>query len=521
MTKRYSRMQAFYRYTSFFAFAMVAAGAPSCTTDFSEINTNPSAVTANLVNVNNLLTRVQKEAIFDSYDAGYITEFAGYYSNPATATLSARDWADPFTEFYRTYLINISEVIRLSRDKPESAGKNAIARIMKAWIFHQLTDLYGDVPYFEAALDVNQVINYPAYDRQEDIYKDLLKELKEAEHQLSILENQVSFGPSDLIYQGNTDKWRRFANSLRLRLAVRARFAAPDLASGHIQDVIGKPLISGNEFNAALMTEGEAASNTENRNPMYNSYLSNTVPKYATNTMADNLILRNDPRLPVYLTAAPKPQNGKRWKGRPLALDLDQEDTDESYRQEELASLGALFHAAGYQIKLLTAAEVSFLRAEAALAGLTTESAAEMLEKGIRQAMEMYAIPSALTENYLLSRTKAFNTFEPEQKLEEIIVQKWIAGYYQSREAWAEYRRTGYPVIWVGKAVGDTEGQIPRRLTYPSGEYLRNGKRAEESAARLEKGDVFMSRIWWDKRPGLPFRHPRQGMFPPELASME
>ena len=504
-----------------FALALWVIGAVSCTGDFEDINTNPSLVTANLVNVNNLLTRVQKEALFDSYEFGYVSEFAGYYANPATATLSARDWTDPFNEFYRTYIINISEVIRLTQDKPEFSNKNAIGRIMKAWIFHQLTDLYGDVPYFESALDVNKVVNYPAYDRQEDIYKDLLKELKEAEQQLSTESNQVSYGASDLLYQGDVAKWKRFANSLRLRLAIRARFASPQLAAEHVRDVIGKPLITENAHNAALLTEGAGASNVDNRNPMYNSYLNSTVPKYATNTVTDNLVLRNDPRLTRYVTPAVAPQNGRQWKGRPLALNLDLEETTETYRQEEVATLGALFHAPQYKIKILTAAEVSFLRAEAALEGITSESVEEMVKTGIRQAMGMYDVSAMETDTYIASRMEAFATYSSERQLEEIIVQKWLAGYYQSKEAWAEYRRTGYPLIWVGKAVGDTEGKIPRRLTYPTAEYLRNGKSVEEAAARLNKGDLFMSRMWWDARPGLPFSHPRQGMFPPELTSID
>jgi hypothetical protein len=486
----------------------------SCTEDFEQINTNPSLVTKDVVNVNNLLARVQKESIFDCYEYGYITEFSGYHSNPATVPLSNRDWSEPFNEFYKTFIINTSEIIRLTKDKPALSNKNAIGRIMKVWLFHQLTDMYGDLPYSEAALDVNEVVNYPKYDKQEDIYKDMLKELKEASAQLSNDASQVSYGASDLMYRGDVESWRRFANSLRLRLAIRTRFANPALANEHITDVIAKPLITLNTQNAALTTEGATASNIDNRNPAYNRYQGNTVPLYTTYTVTDNLLSRNDPRLPIFVVPATVPDSGALWRGRLFAMDADLDGAGIGFRQEQVASMGTLFFAAQYQIKLLTAPEVSFLRAEAALAGITNESAEDMWKNGIKLSMEMYGVTADQINPYLLAQGALFTAGSDEKKLEEIITQKWLANYFQSKESWAEYRRTGYPLIWVGQQKGDTGRKIPRRLTYPTGEYLRNDMSAEEAAGRLSGGDTFMSRVWWDARAGLPFDHPLQGTFP-------
>jgi hypothetical protein len=495
-------------------FTLILVG--SCTSDFEEINTNPALVTADLVNVNNLLARVQKESVFDYYEYGYITEFAGYYSNPATVPLSNRNWTDPFNEFYRSFVINTSEIIRLTHDKPLLQNKNAIGRIMKVWIFQQLTDLYGDLPYFESALNVKDVVNYPRYDKQEDIYKDLLKELKEAEMQLSSDPQQVSFGASDLIFKGDVESWRRFANSLRLRLAIRVRFADPVLAKTHISEVIAKPMITLNAQNASLTTEGQAASNIDNRNPIFNRYAGTTVPLYVSNTVTETLLARSDPRLPIFVLPATEPEGGDLWRGRPLAMDSDLEGGDISFRQEQVASLGSIFHAAQYQIKIMTASEVSFLRAEAALAGMTTESAEEAWKEGIKASMQLYGVAADKADLYIAEQDKVFEVAGAEKKLEEIIVQKWIGNYFQSKESWAEYRRTGYPLIWVGKQKGDTGGKIPRRLTYPMEEYLRNEKSASEASARLQGGDTFMARVWWDAKPGLPLDHPKQDSFPIE-----
>lgn len=498
----------------------------SCTGDFEEINTNPSTVTVDVINPNNLLAYVQKTSVFDSYESGYICEFSGYYGNPATSPLANRDWADPFSTFYKKYLVNIAEVIRLTQDEAELINKNAIARIWKVWLFHQLTDTYGDIPYYQAALAVDEVVNYPYYDSQEEIYRNMLSELEEAEAALSDASDIVSFGEADLIYQGDAESWRRFANSLRFRLAMRVRFADPELAEEHIKDVITKPLISENSQNACLETEGASASDTDNRNPLYNRYLNNTIPLYTTNTITDNLLLRNDPRLEIYVSPATDPDENAQWRGRPFAVDVDLEGDDPDgvswaskgmYDQEKVATLGELFHAAQYKIQILSAAEVSFLKAEAALAGFTGESVAGQWESGIRLAMEMYNISTDRVQTYLDEQLAEFATENAEGKLEEIIVQKWLANYYQAKESWAEYRRTGYPLIWVGKQQGDTEGKIPRRLTYPSSEFLKNSDNVNEAAARIEGGDEFMSRFWWDAREGLPFDHPNQGKFPPEL----
>ncbi len=498
----------------FLLFMLCSLSLTCCTEDFEQINTNPALVTQDVVNVNNLLARVQKESVFDYYEYGYLTEFSGYCGNPATVPLSNRDWSEPFNEFFRSFIINTSEIVRLTQDKPLLSNKNAIGRIMKVWLFHQLTDMYGDVPYSEAALNVNDVINYPKYDKQEDIYKDMLKELKEASAQLSDDASQLSYGASDLIYKGDIESWRRFANSLRLRLAIRTRFADPALAREHITDVISMPLITLNVQNAALTTEGATASDINNRNPAYNRYQGTTVPLYTTYTVTDNLLSRNDPRLPIFVLPAPEPENGALWRGRFFAMDADLDGPTVSFRQEQVASLGTLFFAAQYQIKLLTASEVSFLRAEAALAGITSESAEDLWKNGIQLSMEMYGVAAEKTELYLLEQGKLFAAAGDEQKLEEIIVQKWLGNYYQSKESWAEYRRTGYPLIWVGQQKGDTDRKVPRRLTYPTGEYLRNEKSAKEAATRLTGGDTFMSRIWWDAKPGLPFAHPLQDTFP-------
>src|SRR5690606_337774 len=170
-------------------------------------------------------------------------------------------------------------------------------------------------------------------------------------------------------------------------------------------------------------------------------------------------------RLEIYLLPAPEPMNGDLYRGRPLAVDLEMEgDWAESgyYAEEHVSRLGEYFIKAAYKIIVMNAAEVSFLRAEAALASLTSGDKEDLYRNGIRLSMEYYNIDDSEIDSYLATEEGSLSGMEEEQ-LEKIIVQKWIANYYQGNESWAEYRRTGYPLIWIGKQIGDTNQKIPRR----------------------------------------------------------
>ena len=224
----------------------------ACTSDFDAINTDPTLLTKEKIQPKTIFTNVLKSSIFESYNSGTIGEFSGYFANQASGNIfSNADYTSPFN-YYRDYIINISEVMRLTANDPQKNDQNAMARIWKVWLYHWVTDAYGDIPYFEAAQGVENVINQPKYDTQEEIYTDMLKELKEAAAQLGAQGDQLSFGNADILYQGNVENWKKFANSLRFRLAIRARFASPTLASEHISDVINSPLIDENSENASL-----------------------------------------------------------------------------------------------------------------------------------------------------------------------------------------------------------------------------------------------------------------------------
>ncbi|MBW7840915.1 MAG: SusD/RagB family nutrient-binding outer membrane lipoprotein, partial [Chitinophagaceae bacterium] len=433
------------------------------------MNTSPVMVTKDVMKPSMLFTAVLKQSIFASYENTVFKEYSNYFASGSSGIIFQNtDWTTPFSE-YQGNLINISEVVRLTADNPELKHQHAMARIWKVWLFQQLTDAYGDLPYSEALLDVEDVINQPEYDTQEDIYKGMLNELKEASTELSDNSEQLSFGEADILFNGNVDNWKRFANSLRLRLAIRVRYADQTLAQQHISEVISSPLIDDNALNAALTTINGVDIN--NRNPLYNDYINSTgYPVWVGFTVTQELLKRNDPRLPVF---ADLPSNDMtEYRGRPVGVEGTQ---NPRYSLDSAARLPMFFREAVYSIMVMNAAEVYLLRAEAALAGLSGEDAEQMFRKGITESMKQYGIADAKVNNYMASPAASIAAGTEEEKLENIIVQKYLAINHQSTEAWAEFRRTGYPVMWTGSMQGSTNGNIPRRLTYPQSEYSRNG----------------------------------------------
>jgi hypothetical protein len=430
---------------------MVIFMVSACTKDFEELNTSPTLLTEDKIQTPVLFTNVLKHSIFSSYEdtRGRLGEYSQYYASQASGNLfTVTDYASPFN-WYRSYIINLNEIIRLTKDDPLRADQYNMTRIWKSWVFHMMTDAYGDIPYFEAALSFENVVMQAAYNTQEEIYKDMLNELKDAAEKLGDQSNQLSFGNADILFQGDVESWKKFANSLRLRLAIRARFADANLAAEHITDALNKPLIVENSENAFLSTaEPTPTENSANVNMVYNYYLTNQTPFFVGFAITDVMIPNEDPRMPIFFTPSSDGQNS--YRGRPIQLAQEQK---EPYGQEMVASVGPLLMADTYDIIVFNAAETYFLRAEAAFANLTGENAQELYTKGIEKSMEQYGVEQSEVEEFL-SKEGVVYTGTEEELFEKIVTQKYISMFFQGHQGWAEHRRTGYPKIWLGNEVG-------------------------------------------------------------------
>lgn len=503
--------------TAFVVIVMLLCNA--CTKKFEQINTPPFLITADVIPPGMVFTNVLKNSIYSDWSGDIFWEYANYYVNGASGTIfQTRDWSSPWDD-YTNNLTNIAAVVRLTAKDTAMVNENSMARIWKVWLYQRMTDAYGDIPYFQATLSPDSVINQPKYDTQRDIYVDMLGELKDAVSKLNAV-HSVSFGSADILYKGNVDMWARFGNSLRLRLAIRVSYVDAELAKTNITDALSKPLIEDNSFNAKLTTlAGDAY--TGNQNHWYLDTINNSYVNLATIglTVTQELLKRNDPRLPIYCT----PSATGQYRGVPMTN--PGVDIVNRYTYDSIAHFGRIFYNQSYPIMVMNAAEVYFIRAEAALRGLSTEDAGQLYKTGISASLMQWNVDATVAANYLATPAGTLSGGTMEGDLESIAVQKYLAIIFQAREAWAEFRRTGYPKIWTGIDLGSTNGEIPRRVTYPLSEDNLNKANKNAAVSLLTNhigtpvsgNDDMMSRIWWDTKPGLPFHQAKQGVYPPEI----
>lgn len=483
----------------------------ACTDNFSSLNTDPALVTEDIINPDMLFTQSQKNSVFNSItEGGRIKEYAGMHAASGSGNiLTQGNHNNPFNNYYRNFVSPLAESIRLMEGDPVKANKLAIARIWRAWLFSQITDIYGDIPYTKAAQDIESEVVQPAYDSQEFIYRDLLSELKEAVEQLEETNQRESFGGQDILYNGDLAMWERFGNSLRLRLALRVHFADRELAEEHISEVVNEPLIEDNSMNASVTTEPADAPQTANRNPIYNfasASQANSSRLRCSFTTTDVLGNLNDPRLPIYCEPIASDTVNTVYRGRPINMEAEESTT---YTNETTSGLGEYFKESVYTINVITAAEVAFNKAEAYLYNLASGDPEQLYEEGINHSLSYYEIPQNEIDAYKSSDGVVYGGSE-EENLEKIITQKWIALYQNHIEAWTEIRRTGYPAILLGSSSGETGGYLPRRFTYGESEYNLNFSNVVEAGDRMGE-DEYMTRFWWDAKSGvLDIRHPFQ-----------
>ncbi len=504
-------MKSIYNLAAVLAISALLCVMPSCTKNFEKINTDPSTVTQDMVKVDALLTQVMKNSVFGGL-GGNVAEWMNYITpGDGGYPFLVRDFSGLFDGHYKGYLNNMEEVIRLTNGVDKLSNKNAIAKIFRVWLWQTLTDTYGDIPFTQATQGVQNVILQPKYDTQESIYTQLFDDLKNATAQLSSDPSKDNYGSTDLIFGGDVDSWKRFANSLRLRMAVRVSYVNKALAQSNINDVIGGLIVSDDQSAKLLSTDFNVDPNMDNWNPFVIDSVQNYINGYAIGfTPVELMATNNDPRVGIYFNKNPMIASG--WRGRPISISGAE---SLRYSNDSLSQAGNFFRASRFRFNVISAAEVYFLRAEAALEGLSGENAQQMYAAGIQQAMNMYNVDQVKINTFLAGPEGTLSG-STEQQLKQIIDQKYLAIMFQANEAWAEYRRTGYPLIWLGSAPTNTGGIIPRRMTYSATEYLLNEANVKEAASRFQGGDVLTARMWWDVKQGLPYPHPRQGIYPPE-----
>jgi hypothetical protein len=502
------------KYIAVLAFFLTAVTITSCTKDFEEINTDPEAsahIQPSFVftkalydgaknNLNLLLGTMQYTTSYNDV-AGFGSKYVSSQSQQSEGVFSA---------VYYQEINELELVINTVSPNPEQVNLLASARIWKAYCYSRITDLYGDVPYSEAVKGYTNANYTPVYDAQKDIYLNILKELEEAATSLNA--TGATFGAADLIYGGNTGKWKKFAYSLMLRLGMRMTKVDPALAETWVKKAIAGGVIT-DDTDIAKITYLNAGQDI-NKNPialkLYNDdYIkadgnSNTEGGKYQEPFITYLKNNKDPRLGilsvVYVNGAADTSAAVQ-KGMPATLSAKPSNFvtySEPNQKTVLLLSGAKL--------LFTTAETNFLLSEASIRGWYTGDASVLYESGIRSAMKQWAIiapgDGAITDlqiNTYIKYHKLDATGNFDAKMARIYTEFWLAVFPDAQEAFASYRRTGYPalvpVVYPGNATG---GKIFRRMLYPLSEQNLNRASLDAAIARQGPND-FLTRIWWDK----------------------
>jgi hypothetical protein len=395
----------------------------------------------------------------------------------------------------------------------------AVGMVGRAYTIQMMTDIWGDIPYSQALQgNAEDPITAPEYDTQEAIYMSILEDLETASGMLDPASR--SFGQADLLYGGDVTQWERFANSLRLRAAMRISDTAPEVVRPIVEALAGAPLIFDNADNARIMyVEGPPS-----QNPLYENAAvgGGTRDDHATsNTLINLLGQLNDPRIRVYAepAAVPDPSADFPWCGAAGEPACHVESGGQVYRgmrngvnAGDVPEPLGLWSRIGNRFRtepatpqeLMTAAEVRFLLAEAALKGWSVGASAQAhYEAGVRASFEQWSGPEAdlgpaAQEAYLAQPGVAWGTGDSNEEL--IGEQKWLALYNIPWEAYAEYRRTGFPDE-VMPAIDASISYVPGRIPYPDVEQSLNSANLSAAVQRQPTDGTYKGSVWWDPVP--------------------
>ena len=466
-----------------------------CDDGFEEMNQDPNNPT--FVPTSYLLAGAQTnlmEELFGLYNESFKLNLLGmrYMQHWSSTLYTDTDRyvtiEEDFTPVYFKGLRDLEEVIRLNTDE-ETVGEAsmsgpavnqiAVSRILKAYAYHNLTDIWGDIPYSEALLGSEN--SSPIYDTQEQIYNSLLTELDEAYTQIDEGAGAIE---GDLIYGGDMAKWKLFAQSLRLRLGMRLSEVDPAKAQTIVQDALTKGVFMSNADNA-LFNYNEQVPFV---NPWYNEFELETITLAVTNTMVDRLKELNDPRLPAF--AEPADALGE-YIGMPYGVNAA---VAGSIKNEEVSLPSDNVITPTFPAMLQTYTEVLFLQAEAAARGWAGGNAEQLYDAAITASMEQWGIAEADIAAYLAQPEIAYDAANFQKSIGD---QKWLALYMQGMESWAEWRRLDYPEL---QAAPDAAAgrDIPRRKGYPLTEITLNKTHYEEAIQR-QGPDLMSTRVWWDQ----------------------
>jgi hypothetical protein len=387
-----------------------------------------------------------------------------------------------FYSWYTGPLMDLQTVLNSTLDGNEGpvANQIAVAKILKSYFFWFLTDRWGDIPYSEALKGKDDFT--PKYDKQKDIYDSLFKLLDEAN--ASFVTGNIK---NDIMYNGDVTKWKKLGNTIHMLMALR--LSKVDAAKANT------------EFNKAL-TNGIMAANADNfayphlSDPTNENFWYTQMNRmgrlwYAVSKpMVDYMLPLNDPRLPVFAN--------KNAAGNYVGLDYGLPGST-TVVINNYSLLGDKLRLQNAPVYLVTYAEALFAKAEAAKLGWITggdATAKTNYESAIQNSILQWTGSTTGASTYI---GQAGVLYDPNNAIQQIATQRWVHLFLHGYEAWAEWRRTGFPLLVA--APGANGNKIPRREGYPVQERSNNGDNYNAAVAAFPYGgaDDLNARVWWDK----------------------
>ncbi len=492
-------------------------GAASCSS-FLDVNDDPNNVTK--VAVNQLLPSITVNVGYfgasDLLRVGgvFVQQFSGQgpvqghvaFKEYERYNVNDSDINNQWVAIFGTTLSDIAVLIKQATDEgsPHYAG---VAKLLKAFVYQVTVDTWGDVPYFNA-MQFGENLK-PEVDDDEAIYTDLIRLIDEGIADINAGTSTLSPNAFSSIYAstnwaGSKEKWEKFGNTLKLRIYLHYSAKDPNFTRQKINELInsGAKFFSSNEDGFVM----NFLNAPQRQNPIYSIELGQFRNQFLPNKyIVDLMNTNNDPRRERYFTPFPYFSSPKTYKGASV---MDANASSEYSRLHEFlygtvtsfnSSLvdpkgalqtGAILYGGEAPARLLTFAEYNFIRAEAALLYGAAGDAQAFFSAGIRASFEDNKLPAATLNAYLADKGTLSGTNQ--QKLEQIITEKYIANFGVLVEPWTDYRRTGYPALTPLKKPTAIYDEVPRTLFYSQSEANNNPNITQKTS--------LLERVFWDTR---------------------
>ena len=472
--------------------AMLTFALGACENQFDAINSNPNNpedAPASFVLTN--AERQNTYRLFDipaNMDGGLliIQHWAKVqYTNEDRYAFRTGSYQSIWDGFYGQGLQDFQYIIDQGK-ATNNPNYQAVGLVLRSYFFSVLTDLYGDIPYSQA-LSLKSGILQPKYDAQQDVYRGLLSDLKLA---ATLADANGPAVDGDIIYGGDMAQWKRFANSLRLRLAMRVSDADDALARTNVTEALaGGEVMMGNEDIAQFQFLGGSPNNS----PVNENFKTRDDHRISR-TIVNTMLRLNDPRIAVYANHPECGDSAAIYKGMPNGFNNANAAAYGAFCST--SKVGAAFRETGEAPGvLMTYAETMFLQAEAVKRGYIGGSAAQFYDAAITASLNQYGVGDQAAA-YLAQPGVAFDDANWKMSIGN---QKWLALFGQGVEAWSEWRRLDYPVLPLAKQpVAAAAGAIPVRFIYPANEQSVNQANYEAAVAR-QGADKLTTKLWWDR----------------------